>query len=1479
MKLVRTVSLIAMAVVLGVGFLAGSADAAVLDSVRIVSPDSGAIRGIDSLITTEVFFRTVDADSSNITVWLWLATKGTPTATVSDPGGTTFAKGDSLGEKVSGVTNTSKIVALRTTVDQSDIIAGTAFNGDMEIAGVQGDTIMVSQGPTTGQGRPWKVTIRYAVDAGLAEVGGITAYAAIYESSQDNGVQSGWTDPVGAYRTVRLDGQRPIASATTSMLVNPAVPHGGVTVTGFGGGPQTVLGVGDTVDVQYDLGTQAGAILLTGNLRLSALLAGKAVNLGTPDSRVDTARVVITAGQFDNISSSSTTGAIALYLTDPAGNLSSDDADDVIPVGLTNSASFLIDATLPALDAQVVAGDTILPVANDTISDGGVHNDIDTWLTWADDLNPITYNLGEALYSLDITFDNTDNALDRSYQIRNTAGARSVASNLALSANQDRRVNLPNAQATADSELIVSVTAPANIADSLAATVDTSLATGRYTITFQGTDVAGNAGPTLSRANVYVDVTDVTLGSLFPTKLAFGPTSAARLDTIEEATAQVQFQLSEPTDSVLIVYHGIAGTDNGVSRTRRLSGSQLLNTSAVQTFAVDSLKSLTTYALGILARDLAGNYTVIGPDTFRYDTSFVVPIIKHFRIAAQTGQSGLGSPMVAATTTTDTLIADATTNGTRDAVTYKSPAILKVTGGGSVQIAGTGVTDLGHGRALLDAANWLAGRRVVSIKDSVLASAGDTLHVSIVDSTTAGGPYPGVLDSAIVYGPNSYSQIVVSAPTAVGVGTPFNVTLRLADAWGNRQVATNNKYVMLSANKLGVSLPAAEVYVANGQATFQATATMAVDSLVIRARDVNAGVGSPIQGTSALISASATGGVAIDAPDTLIADDYKGADGQGDQGGFVMLTWELSTDHATLDGYRIYREIQVTTGLDANGNVVTLASPRTEYIAWAFVDAVPGATIGRAIVATLDNVSTFWAIAAERGGQTTAKEAFDGVSTMNAAYELMAGTMAASQQGQADVPTFATLTPEALSFIEKGVAPRMKAAGEVEQSALVQTGSAVRAIDNIAPAPVAMVRAADTPNDLGNSITVTWSKSVSDRVVVNSVPTAVGLGSTTYQVEGVAGYDVYRKVGTGAYTLVGQADPGQTSFADVTALNGVRYSYKVSPFDLDNVTETTLERSAMSVRNNAVDAQGVAVRGLFGMDNQVGFDDFFAFADNFGLTVSDESFEPAFDLAANGRIDFEDFFAFADNFGRAAVGVGKAVPALSGLNTDARLYITAGAALPKVGEEVALQVSLADFAQVKGYGFSVSYDASKLEFVKVVRGTDGLGGGDLAAPQVLSQTEGEVSVGAFGQAVTEGEMGLSVVFRTKTEIEESYVEVSGSEVRDGSYAINQVALPAPVQIQTRPDAFALKDNYPNPFNPSTTIKYALPEGAQVKLEVYNVVGQVVRTLVSGHQNAGRYAIQWDATNDSGHSLSSGIYFYRLQAGSEFTEVKKMLLLK
>jgi hypothetical protein len=83
----------------------------------------------------------------------------------------------------------------------------------------------------------------------------------------------------------------------------------------------------------------------------------------------------------------------------------------------------------------------------------------------------------------------------------------------------------------------------------------------------------------------------------------------------------------------------------------------------------------------------------------------------------------------------------------------------------------------------------------------------------------------------------------------------------------------------------------------------------------------------------------------------------------------------------------------------------------------------------------------------------------------------------------------------------------------------------------------------------------------------------------------------------------------------------------------------------------------------------------------------------------------------------------------------------------------------------------------------------------------------------------------------------------------------------------------LLQNYPNPFNPSTQIEFAIPEASEVRLEVFNTLGQKVRTLKDAHLPAGYYSIRFDAT-----SFPSGVYYYRLTAGS-FTELKNMLLIK
>ena len=93
-----------------------------------------------------------------------------------------------------------------------------------------------------------------------------------------------------------------------------------------------------------------------------------------------------------------------------------------------------------------------------------------------------------------------------------------------------------------------------------------------------------------------------------------------------------------------------------------------------------------------------------------------------------------------------------------------------------------------------------------------------------------------------------------------------------------------------------------------------------------------------------------------------------------------------------------------------------------------------------------------------------------------------------------------------------------------------------------------------------------------------------------------------------------------------------------------------------------------------------------------------------------------------------------------------------------------------------------------------------------------------------------------------------------------------------------PVEFALHQNYPNPFNPVTNIRFDIPEEGNVRMDIYNITGQKVATLVNGRMQPGFHSIRWDGTNDLGKQLASGMYIYHIKAG-DFRDVKKLLLVK
>lgn len=95
-----------------------------------------------------------------------------------------------------------------------------------------------------------------------------------------------------------------------------------------------------------------------------------------------------------------------------------------------------------------------------------------------------------------------------------------------------------------------------------------------------------------------------------------------------------------------------------------------------------------------------------------------------------------------------------------------------------------------------------------------------------------------------------------------------------------------------------------------------------------------------------------------------------------------------------------------------------------------------------------------------------------------------------------------------------------------------------------------------------------------------------------------------------------------------------------------------------------------------------------------------------------------------------------------------------------------------------------------------------------------------------------------------------------------------------------PKVFSLSQNYPNPFNPSTAINYSIPEGekVRVRLEIYNLRGQLVKVIVGEDREAGEYRVHWDGRDERGGQVPSGVYFYRIRAG-KYSNVRKMILLR
>ncbi len=140
--------------------------------------------------------------------------------------------------------------------------------------------------------------------------------------------------------------------------------------------------------------------------------------------------------------------------------------------------------------------------------------------------------------------------------------------------------------------------------------------------------------------------------------------------------------------------------------------------------------------------------------------------------------------------------------------------------------------------------------------------------------------------------------------------------------------------------------------------------------------------------------------------------------------------------------------------------------------------------------------------------------------------------------------------------------------------------------------------------------------------------------------------------------------------------------------------------------------------------------------------------------------------------------------------------------------------------------------------------------------------------GDFGE--TDGEVQGVILHKV--------IEIKTDDATNGTDSESGDPNTASKVVGELPEGFELAQNYPNPFNPTTTINFSIPTAQQVSLEIINVKGQVVKTLLDQQMSAGTHAIEWDATNGNGSKVASGVYLYKLTTADDVA-VKKMTLMK
>ena len=405
-----------------------------------------------------------------------------------------------------------------------------------------------------------------------------------------------------------------------------------------------------------------------------------------------------------------------------------------------------------------------------------------------------------------------------------------------------------------------------------------------------------------------------------------------------------------------------------------------------------------------------------------------------------------------------------------------------------------------------------------------------------------------------------------------------------------------------------------------------------------------------------------------------------------------------------------------------------------------------------------------------------------------------------------------------------------------------------------APAAATNFRAVDTPGDQGSSISLSWVKSADDGVGQNNV------------VE----YRVYRSTAPGVYGEPHDViEAGRESYVDTNSISSGMYYYKIGAFN---------GAEALSEENRAWAADN-SLPGNLDADHYVFLADLERMASMWQWDPSDPEWDPLVDLDRDDRIFLGDLEILAENWQQGTPPASKHV-AEGGTNRAAQVVLEG----KWVDNHLLVDIKASNAVSLMGYALIVEYDVDRLSFIEARQGNFLMKNG-ASAPVFLSlpNTSGKINfahviAGAKETSVVSGEgLLINLKFRPNgsQSIRNGQVRTTDVFLLDIERRLTRIS---DADLRMTPRTFALRQNHPNPFNPSTMIPFDLPKAEHVTLGIYNVLGQKVTTLISKKMEAGCYDIRWDGNDASGKAVSSGLYFYAIKAG-KYHAAKKMLVLK